>query len=94
MSRSASIAVFPASRRRDLVQDIARQLSTLHGSSALAFWRDTARDLVAQAVQRGSSEPDAREEARRVFSAVQSEMQAAMWVATGHSARIEERASL
>ena len=93
MSRSASIAVFPASRQRNLVQDIARQLSALHGNSALAFWKDTARDLVALAVQRGSTEPDARDEVRRVFSAVQAELQAGMRSAD-HSAGIEERASL
>ncbi len=94
MSRSASIAVFPASRQRNLVQDIARQLSTLHGVSALTFWKDTARDLVALAVQRGSSEPEARDEVRRVFSAVQAELQAGLWSATGSSAGIEERARL
>jgi hypothetical protein len=94
MSRSNNIAAFPASRQRGLVQDIARQLSRLHGSAALTYWKDTARELLAQAIQRGSNEADARDDVRRFFSAVQAELQLGMWTTSVRNAGMEERASL
>lgn len=70
-----SIAAFPLHRRRDLVERVADGLRSLQGEQANAFWRDIARELLAQLSASGVAADTAREEVRGLLYAALDDIQ-------------------
>lgn len=71
----SNVKAFPISRRTASVRDAAANLARLQGDEALAYWKQTARDLLSAALRHGCGEDEGRDEVRRFFGAVQAELQ-------------------
>ena len=70
----SNVKAFHMSRRTASVRDAALNLARLQGEAALAYWKETARELLCAALRHGCGEEEGRDEVRRFFGAVQAEL--------------------
>lgn len=68
------VSFFPLAWRQDLVKRSAIALDNHHGNAAIAFWRNTCRDLGAELIARGCPEEEMRLQILDFQAAVQVEL--------------------
>jgi hypothetical protein len=72
-----NVVLFPLHRRGDLVQELVEGLSRKNHEEANIFWREAAKQLLADATASGVPAEQARDEVRMLFYAALDQMQQA-----------------
>lgn len=71
----STVTAFPLSRQQKLLKSIAAVLTSKQGEEATLFWRETAKALLQNLVERGVDGQSAEDEVRDLFYAVMAEME-------------------
>lgn len=72
---STTVAAFPLSRQQKLLRGIAAVLGSKQGEEATLFWRETAKALLQNLIERGVDAQSAEDEVRDLLYAVLAEME-------------------
>ncbi|MDE1995208.1 MAG: hypothetical protein KGI75_22080 [Rhizobiaceae bacterium] len=70
----SEIIVFPSMVGRANIERCARELDTLHGGDAVAYWKGECRKVADAFMATGMSEDDARRRVMRFQADVQAEL--------------------
>ena len=71
----STIAAFPLSGQHKLLKGIAAILASKQGEDATLFWRETAKALMQNLVERGVDAQSAEDEVRDLLYAVLAEVE-------------------
>jgi hypothetical protein len=71
----SAVTAFPLSRQQQLLRGIADVLRSKQGEEATLFWRETAKGLMQNLIERGVDARSAEDEVRDLFYAVMAEME-------------------
>lgn len=79
----STVAAFPLCRQQKLLGGIAAVLASTQGEEATLLWRETAKSLMQNLVERGVDARSAEDEVRDLFYAVMAEIETDARVRSG-----------